>query len=88
MKAENEADAKLKGDSEAAAEESDSAAAEAEQKLDEAENSGNKTEAEIEVMKKDAESKREVSSKMSDNAKKQGLAVMLRRRKSNRTRSR
>ena len=30
---------------------------------------GNKTEAEIEVLKKDAESKREVSSKMSDNAK-------------------
>ena len=69
MKSENDADAKLKGDSEAAAEESDSAAAEAEQKLDEAENSGNKTEAEIEVLKKDAESKREVSSKMSDNAK-------------------
>ena len=50
----------------------DSAAAEAEQKLHEAENSENKTEAEIEVLKKDAESKREVSSQVRQRKRSKG----------------
>ena len=68
-KATNEADAKLKGDSDAAAEEADTAATEAEKKLDEAENSGKATDEDIEKLKKDAETKREVADKMKENAK-------------------